>query len=68
MNNFERIAKSAEVLAAFLASLPIAEGPWDTEFHKIFCNACQTQNCDGANCQHNAERNSPLWWLEREAD
>lgn len=29
MNNFERITASPEALGAFLASLPVLQGPWD---------------------------------------
>lgn len=68
MKNFERIAETPEALGAFLAALPVADGPWNTEFHRAFCDTCPAQNCDGMNCPHNAERNNPLWWLNKEAD
>ncbi len=34
MNNFEKITASPETLGAFLASMPIATGPWDEQFHR----------------------------------
>ena len=63
MKNFEQIAETPEALGAFLATLPVADGPWDTEFRRVFCAACSAENCDGGNCPHSAERNNPLWWL-----
>ncbi len=63
MNNYERIVETPEALGAFLAALPVADGPWDTEFRRVFCADCSAENCDGANCPHSAERNNPLWWL-----
>jgi len=66
MNNFERITETPEALGAFLASLPVADGPWNVEFRRLFCKTCPAQNCDGANCPHNAERDNPLWWLTQE--
>lgn len=67
MKNFEKITETPEALGAFLAALPVADGPWDTEFRRAFCSACEAENCDGANCPHAAERNDPLWWLKQEA-
>jgi hypothetical protein len=66
MTEFERIAASPATLGAFLGSLPILAGPWDDAFHREFCDACPSENCDGENCPHQAERNNPTWWLERE--
>ena len=63
MKNFEQIVETPEALGAFLATLPVADGPWDTEFRRVFCAACSAENCDGGNCPHSAERNNPLWWL-----
>ena len=40
MTEFERITESTETLAAFLASLPCIEGPWNEAFHERFCNYC----------------------------
>ena len=37
MSNFEKITATPEALGAFLASLPVATGPWDEEFHRTFC-------------------------------
>ena len=37
MTQFEKVTESREVLGAFLAALPVIDGPWDTEFHKRFC-------------------------------
>lgn len=69
MRNFEQITASPEALGAFLASLPVATGPWDEAFHKEFCASCTAENCDAENCPHNAERGNPAWWLNQaEAD
>lgn len=68
MNNFERITASPEALGAFLAPLPVLQGPWDDAFHRAFCDTCQVEDCDAENCAHQAERNNPTWWLKRECD
>ena len=65
MSNFEKITASPEALAAFLASLPVATGPWDEEFHARFCAGCAA-TCDV--CPHAEERNNPLWWLTKAAE
>lgn len=65
MNNFERITTSPEALGDFLGALPILSGPWDDDFHRVFCDSCDAENCDAENCAHQAERNSPTWWLKR---
>ena len=65
MNNFERITASLEALGDFLGALPILSGPWDDDFHRVFCDSCNAENCDAENCAHQAERNSPTWWLKR---
>ena len=64
MKNFERIAGSPEALGAFLASMPVANAPWDDEFHKQFCADCLYLGCDS--CPHEQFRNNPLWWLNKE--
>ena len=64
MTNFEKITALPEVLGEFLASLPVATGPWDKEFHRMFCDSCERENCDGKRCPHNAERGNPAWWLK----
>ena len=63
--NFDRITASPEVLAAFLASLPCLDAPWDDAFHRVFCDNCPTTDCPQV-CPHEAERNSPAWWLKLE--
>ena len=68
MNNFERITASPEALGEFLGALPILSGPWDDDFHRVFCDSCDAENCDAENCAHQAERNNPTWWLKRECD
>ena len=68
MTNFEKIAASPETLGMFLASLPIASGPWDEAFHRMFCDGCQVEDCDGQGCPHKVERGNPLWWLMQEAE
>ena len=40
VTQFEKITESPETLGAFLAALPVVDGPWDTEFHKRFCAGC----------------------------
>ena len=65
MTQFEEITESPETLAAFLAALPVINGPWDTEFHKRFCADCLYLGCDA--CQHEEFRNNPRWWLTLEA-
>ena len=65
MTNYDRIAETPEALGAFLAYLPIANAPWDDEFHKQFCADCLYLGCDS--CPHEQFRNNPLWWLNREA-
>ena len=64
MTNFEKITASPEAMGEFLASLPVATGPWDKEFHRMFCDSCERENCDEKRCPHNAERGNPLWWLK----
>ena len=59
--NCDRITASPEALAAFLASLPCLDTPWDDAFHREFCDKCEAEDCDS--CPHEAERNSPAWWL-----
>lgn len=66
MTQFERITASPEALGAFLASLPVLQGPWDDAFHRAFCDTCQVEDCDAEGCPHQAERNSPTWWLGQE--
>ena len=63
MTNFEKITASPDALGEFLASLPVATGPWDEEFHKAFCANCEQENCNGKRCPHKEERNNPAWWL-----
>lgn len=65
MKNFEQIAATPEALGAFLSALPVADGPWDAEFRRVFCAGCSAENCDGDNCPRSAERNNPLWWLNK---
>ncbi len=63
MNNFEKITASPEALAEFLASLNVADSPWDAAFHKKFCADCWQEDCDGGPCPHQKERNNSAWWL-----
>lgn len=49
MNNFERITASPEALGDFLGALPILSGPWDDDFHRVFCDSCDAENCDAEN-------------------
>lgn len=61
MTQYEQITQSPETLGAFLAALPVIDGPWDKEFQARFCAGCAAENCDA--CPHAAERNNPGWWL-----
>ena len=67
MTNFEKITETPETLGTVLASLPIASGPWDEAFHRMFCDGCQAEDCGVQDCPHKVERGNPLWWLMREA-
>ena len=68
MTNFEKITETPEALGAFLASITVADGPWEEAFHRMFCDGCQAENCDAENCPHNAERDNPMWWLMQSAE
>ena len=63
---FDQITASPAVLAEFLASIPALETPWDEAFQRTYCAACSAENCDAENCPHQAERNSPAWFLAQE--
>lgn len=68
MSNFEKITALPETLGAFLASLPIADGPCDENFHRTFCDSCKKgkrENCGTTGCPHEDERNKPTWWLKQ---
>ena len=66
MTQFEKITESPEVLGAFLAALPVVDGPWDKEFHERYCADCLYLGCDA--CPHEEFRNNPGWWLTLETD
>ncbi len=61
MTNFEKITASPDVLGEFLATLPVAAGPWDEEFHRMFCDSCELLECRPETCPHKGNR--LLWWL-----
>ena len=61
---FDQITASPAVLAEFLASIPALETPWDEVFRRKFCTRCRASGCD--RCPHQAERNSPAWFLAQE--
>lgn len=61
---FDQITASREALAEFLASIPTLETPWDELFQQKFCTRCRASGCD--RCPHQAERNSPAWFLAQE--
>ena len=65
MTNFEKITVSPEALGEFLASLPVATGPWDEEFHRASCDSCEVLECRAETCPHKGNR--PLWWLNQAA-
>ena len=64
MTQFEQITQSPETLGAFLAALPVIDGPWDKEFHARYCADCLYLGCDA--CPHEEFRNNPGWWLTLE--
>ena len=66
MTNFEKITASPDVLGEFLASLPVATGPWDEEFHRAFCDSCELLECRAETCPYKGNR--PLWWLMQEVE
>lgn len=66
MTNFEKITETPEALGEFLASIPVATGPWDEEFHRAFCDSCELLECGTETCPH--KENRPLWWLNRAAE
>lgn len=69
VTQFERLTKSPEVLGAFLAGLPILEGPWDEEFQRRYCSGCGKVSCDdGSRCPYEDKRSNPGWWLKLEAE
>ena len=69
VTEFERITQSPEMLAAFLASLPVIEAPWDEEFQRKYCAGCGKVSCDdGSPCPYEDKRNNPLWWLSQESE
>ena len=61
---FDQITVSREALAEFLASICTLDAPWDEVFQKKFCTRCRASWCD--RCPHQAERNSPAWFLAQE--
>ncbi len=61
---FEKITASPEALAEFLASIPALDTMWDHLFQVKFCARCRASNC--YKCPHQAERNSPAWFLAQE--
>ena len=66
MTIFEQITASPDALGAFLASLPVANSPWDEAFHKEVCAKCGQTDCDPIYPNQN-KRNNPTWWLKQEA-
>ena len=65
MTQFEKITESPDALGAFLASLPVIDGPWDKEFHRAFCDFCELLECRTETCPYKGNR--LLWWLSQEA-
>lgn len=64
MTYYEKVTASLEALAAFLASIPTMDAPWDEFFQQTHCVECQAENC--SLCPHQAERNNPAWFLAQE--
>lgn len=71
MTNFEKITKTPEALAGFLAALPTPGAPWDDAFHKENCIVCFAENCEDAVCPAPElrwdMRKRVAWWLGLEA-
>jgi len=68
VTQFERLTASPEALGEFLASIPVANSPWDECFSKTFCAGCDRDDCDTEPCPHQAERNNPTWWLMQKVE
>ena len=66
MTQYEQITQNPETLGAFLAALPVVDGPWNKEFHERYCADCLYLGCDA--CPHEEFRNDPGWWLTLETD
>lgn len=67
MTNYERLTASPDTLGSFLATLPVADAPWDEAFQKEFCAGCPQEDCEPS-CPHQDKRNNPTWWLKQEAE
>lgn len=66
-SNYEVLTASPEALGNFLASLPVANSPWDECFSQTSCSSCEREDCDADGCPHQDKRNNPTWWLAQEA-
>lgn len=72
MNVFQKITATPDELAAALERLPIMTGPWDTAFHRAYCDACAAECCDpdangAGGCPHQEIRGRVIrWWLAEE--
>lgn len=68
MTEYQRITASLDALATMLEDLPTMGGPWDNAFHREFCDACPTADCDApGGCPHQEIRGRVIrWWLEQE--
>lgn len=66
-SNYEVLTASPEALGSFLASLPVANSPWDDYFSQTFCSSCEREDCDADGCPHQDKRNNPTWWLAQGA-
>lgn len=66
---FDRITASPATMGAFLASLPVLDGPWDDAFHRAYCDDCPAENCDApGGCPRQEIRENVIpWWLAKEA-
>lgn len=65
-SNYEVLTASPEALGNFLASLPVANSPWDECFSQTFCSSCEREDCDTDGCPYQDKRNNPTWWLAAE--
>lgn len=65
---FTAITESPEALAAFLAELPLIEGPWDTKMQKKRCAECQKEDGACELCPYFEEETRIKEYLEAEVE
>lgn len=58
-SNYEVLTASPEALGNFLASLPVANSPWDECFSQTSCSSCEREDCDADGCPHQISGTTP---------